>query len=84
MATLTLPPTVQSYFPAGIDPAQLWVHYSPETDTLTIYFNGKPVPTIWEDVDEYAYIGLDAQDETAVTGVMLEHFSKWLLLPTSA
>ena len=41
---------------------------------------GKPVPSIWNDVDEHAYIGFALDDETKVTGVMIEHFSKWLLV----
>jgi hypothetical protein len=84
MATLTIPTTVQQYFPAQIDPSQLWVQYSPAVDSLVIYFTGQPIPTVWEDVDLHAYIGYDVTDETVVTGVMIEQFSKWLLAPSSA
>ena len=81
MATLTIPETVQTYFPHTIDPTQLWVKYNPQADSLTIYFMGEPTPSIWDDVDEYAYIGFALDDETAVTGLMIEHFSRWLLVP---
>ena len=35
---------------------------------------------VWSAVDPYAYIGFALEDETKVTGVMIEHFSKWLLV----
>lgn len=81
MATLMIPEQVQKYFPPLIDPNQLWVNYNPKADSLTIYFTGKPVPSVWSDVDEYAYIGFSAENDSSVTGLMIEHFSKWLLIP---
>ncbi len=80
MATIAIPESVQSYFPRAVEPAQLWVKYNPDADSLTIYFTGQPVPSVWSDVDQYAYIGFALDDETTVTGVMIEHFSKWLLV----
>ncbi|MFN8489767.1 MAG: DUF2283 domain-containing protein [Caldilineaceae bacterium] len=81
MAAIAIPESVQRYFPQTLDPAQLWVNYNPKADSLTIYFTGKPVPSVWDDVDEYAYIGFALDNETIVTGVMIEHFTKWLLVP---
>lgn len=81
MAALTIPEAVQAYFPHNIDPAQLWVNYNAKADALTIYFTGKPTPSVWDDVDEYAYIGFSLEDESIVTGLMIEHFSQWLLVP---
>lgn len=81
MAALMIPEQVQKYFPPRIDPNQLWVNYNPKADSLTIYFTGKPVPSVWNDVDEYAYIGFAEGDDSSVTGLMIEHFSKWLLVP---
>ena len=69
----------QGYFPQKIDPEQLWVHYNPQADSLTIYFTGKPVPSEWEDMDEYVYIGFSPEDETKATGLMIEHFTRWLM-----
>jgi hypothetical protein len=80
MAALAIPESAQVYFPETIDPAQLWVNYNSKTDSLTIYFTGKPVPTVWSDIDEYVYIGFALNNETIMTGVMIEHFSKWLLV----
>lgn len=80
MATLIIPEGVQRYFPDHIDPDQLWVNYNAKADSLTVYFTGKPVPSIWTDVDAYAYIGFAADNKTIVTGLMIEHFSKWLLI----
>lgn len=80
MATIAIPEAVQVYFPKAVDPSQLWVKYNPKVDTLTIYFTGQPVPSVWRDIDLYAYIGFALDDETSVTGVMIEHFSKWLLV----
>lgn len=79
MATLAIPQTVQRYFPTNIDPSQLWVHYNPRADSLTIYFTGTPVPSVWHDVDAFAYIGFASDNATVVTGILIEHFSKWLL-----
>lgn len=79
MATLTIPAPVQAYFPKNIDPARLWVKYNSDADALIVYFTGKPVPSVWADVDQFAYIGFAQDDETVVTGVMIEHFSRWLL-----
>ena len=81
MAAIVIPESVQAYFPKAVKPSQLWVNYDPKADSLIIYFTGKPVPSVWSDVDEYAYIGFALDDETIVTGVMIEHFSKWLLIP---
>ncbi|MGE0822260.1 MAG: DUF2283 domain-containing protein [Candidatus Binatia bacterium] len=80
MAAITIPESVKSYFPQKLDPAQLWVNYNPSADSLTVYFTDAPVPSVWEDIDEYVYIGFASDNETLVTGVMIEHFSKWLLL----
>jgi hypothetical protein len=80
MAAITIPESVKSYFPQKLDPAHLWVNYSPSADSLTIYFTDKPVPSVWEDADDYVYIGFAQDNETRVTGVMIEHFSRWLLL----
>ncbi len=84
MAAIAIPASVQAYFPPVIEPSRLWVNYNPQADSLTVYFTGKPVPSIWSDIDEYAYVGFAADDETIITGVMIEHFSKWLLLPGRA
>ena len=62
----------------------IWVNYNAKVDSLIVYFTGKPVPSVWSDVDDYAYIGFALEDQTAVTGLMIEHFSKWLLAPTYA
>lgn len=79
MAAITIPESVKEYFPQKIEPTQLWVHYNPDADSLTVYFTGKPVPSVWEDIDDYVYLGFASDDETIVTGVLIEHFSKWLL-----
>ena len=76
---ITIPDTVQRYFPQKLEPSQLWVNYHAEADSLTIYFTGRPVPSVWEDIDQYTYIGFALDDETAITGMMIEHFSQWLL-----
>lgn len=81
MATIAIPEAVQKYFPKTVEPTQLWVNYNPQADSLIIYFTGQPVASVWSDVDEYAYVGFAADNETEVTGVMIEHFSKWLLVP---
>ncbi len=81
MAAIAIPESVQAYFPSVIEPSQLWVNYNPQADSLTVYFTGQPVPSIWNDVDDYAYVGFAPDDETKITGIMIEHFSKWLLLP---
>src|SRR6185503_10259155 len=79
MAAITIPDSVKRYFPRHIDQAHLWVHYNPKADALTVYFTDEPVPSVWEDIDKYVYIGFASEDETRVTGVMIEHFSQWLL-----
>lgn len=84
MAALTIPASAKTYFPKTIDPTQLWVNYHSATDSLVVYFAGEPVPTIWEDVDKFAYIGFALNDETTVTGLMIENFTKWLLVSTMA
>jgi len=81
MATITIPESVKEYFPHKLEPKQLWVNYNPKADSLTVYFTDQPVPSVWEDIDDYVYIGFASGDETRVTGVMIEHFSKWLLVP---
>ena len=80
MAAIAIPESVQAYFPQKLDPSQLWVNYNPKADSLTVYFTGQPVPSVWNDIDDYAYIGFALEDETVITGVMIDHFSKWLLL----
>ncbi|MBI4641996.1 MAG: DUF2283 domain-containing protein [Candidatus Tectomicrobia bacterium] len=80
MAAITIPESVKGYFPQNIDPTHLWVNYNPHADALTVYFTDNPVPSVWEDIDEYVSIGFASDDETRVTGVMIEHFSKWLLV----
>jgi len=80
VATIAIPAAVQRYFPKAIDPTQLWVNYSPLADSLTVYFTGQPVPSVWDDVDRFAYIGFALDVETQVTSVMIEHFSTWLLV----
>ena len=80
MAAIAIPESIQVHFPQPIEPAQLWVNYNPKADSLTIYFTGKPVPSVWNDVGEYLYIGFALDNETVVTGLMIEHFSKWLLV----
>ena len=79
MPAITIPESVRNYFPQKLDPAQLWANYSPSADSLTVYFTDKPVPSVWEDTDDYVYIGFAPDNETRVTGVMIEHF-RWLLL----
>jgi hypothetical protein len=82
MAAISIPDSVKVHFPRKIEPTQLWVNYNPNSDSLTVYFtDDKPVPSVWEDIDDYIYIGFASDDETMVTGVMIEHFSKWLLVP---
>jgi len=39
----------------------------------------KTANSVWRDVDEYAYTGFALDDETAVTGLKIEHFNKWQL-----
>ena len=80
MAKIVIPDYAHHFLPKNVDPSELWVRYNPKADSLTVYFTGKPVPSIWNDVDPYAYIGFALDDETTVTGVMIEHFSKWLLV----
>lgn len=80
MATINIPESIQGYFPQKIDPEQLWVNYNPHADSLTIYFTSKPVPSEWEDIDDYVYLGFLPGDETKATGIMIEHFTKWLLI----
>ena len=80
MAAITIPDSVKRYFPQAIDPTHLWVNYNPKADALTVYFTDHPVPSVWEDIDRYVYIGFASDDERRVTGVMIEHFSQWLLV----
>ena len=80
MAAITIPDSVKRYFPQAIDPTHLWVNYNPKADALTVYFTDHPIPSVWEDIDRYVYIGFASDDERRVTGVMIEHFSQWLLV----
>lgn len=80
MAAITIPDSVKQYFPQPIDPMHLWVNYNPKADALTVYFTDQLVPSVWEDIDKCVYIGFVSDDETIVTGVMIEHFSQWLLV----
>ena len=80
MAAITIPESVKAYFPQKLHPSQLWVNYDSGADSLTVYFTDSPVPSVWEDTDTYVYIGFAPEDERFVTGVMIEHFSQWLLL----
>ena len=80
MAAITIPKSVKAYFPQKIEPTQLWVNYNPKADSLTVYFTDKPVPSVWEDIDDYVYIGFASNDETIITGIMIEHFSQWLFV----
>ena len=79
MAAITIPKSVKAYLPQKIEPTQLWVNYNPKADSLTVYFADKPAPSVWEDIDDYVYIGFASDDETIITGIMIEHFSQWLL-----
>lgn len=81
MAAIEIPESLKKYIPKTVDPTQVWVRYNQDADSLIVYFTGSPVPTVWNDVDEYAYLGFSSDDETKLTGVMIEHFSKWLLVP---
>jgi hypothetical protein len=81
MAAITIPESVQTYFPREIEPSQIWVNYDSRADVLTIYFTGKPVASVWEDMDEYAVLGFSLDDESRVTGVKIENFSVWLVSP---
>ena len=80
MAAIAIPESIQVHFPHSIEPAQLWVNYNPQADSLTVYFTGQPVPSVWNDLDEFVYLGFALDNEAAVTGMMIEHFSKWLLV----
>jgi len=84
MATITIPESIQKYFPRQISPESLWINYNPQADSLTIYLTGKPVSSEWEDVDDYIYVGFSPEDETRATGIMIEHFTKWLLVTDSS
>jgi hypothetical protein len=46
MAAITIPESVKRYFPQQLDPAHLWVNYSPSADSLTVYFTDTPVPSV--------------------------------------
>lgn len=72
--------SVKGYFPQKIIPTQLWVNYNPDADSLTIYFTDEPVPSVWEDIDDYVCIGFASDDESIATGVIIEHFIKWLFV----
>ncbi len=79
MAVIDIPQAVRQYLPQTVEPEQLWVHYSAKSDSLIVYFDGQPVDSVWNDIDSFAYIGFAAEDDTTATGIMIEHFSKWLL-----
>lgn len=79
MAVIAIPAAVRQYLPETVKPENLWVHFDAKSDSLLVYFDGHPVDSVWTDVDSFAYIGLDAESETIATGIMIEHFSKWLL-----
>ena len=57
MAAIAIPELIKEYFPQKIIPTQLWFNYNPYADSLTVYFTDKPVPSVWEDIDDYVYIG---------------------------
>ena len=59
----------------------MWVQYDQQSDSLVVYVTGTPVPTVWNDIDDYAYMGFALDDEEKMTGIMIEHFSQWLLVP---
>jgi hypothetical protein len=80
MAAITIPDTLRTYFPQHLKPEQLWVHYNPQADSLTVYFNGAPTPSVWDDVDDHAFIGFSISDDTVVTGVKIEQFTTWLVI----
>ena len=81
MAAITIPDALRAYLPKHLKPEQLWVNYNPHADSLTVYFNGAPTPSIWDGVDDHAFIGFSINDDTRVTGVKIAHFSTWLLVP---
>lgn len=81
MAAITIPDALKAYFPIHLKPEQLWVHYNPHADSLTVYFDGSPTPSVWDDVDDYAFVGFSISDDRVVTGVKIERFTKWLLVP---
>ncbi len=81
MAVIAIPAAVRQYLPETVNPEELWVHFDAKSDSLIVYFYGQPVDSVWTDIDTYAYVGFDAADETTATGIMIEHFSKWLLSP---
>ena len=64
MAKIMIPDYAYDFLPKNVDPSQLSVHYNPRADSLTVYFTGKPVPSVWNDIDPYAYIGFALEDET--------------------
>ena len=53
MAKIVIPDYAVDFLPKNVDPSQLWVHHNPKADSLTVYFTGKPVPSVWNDVDQY-------------------------------
>ena len=81
MAAITIPDSLKTYFPKHLKPEQLWVNYNPHADSLTVYFNGAPMPSVWDDVDAHAFVGFSITDDTLVTGVKIEQFTTWLLVP---
>lgn len=81
MAAIAVPEPLQKYIPRNIHPSQVWVQYDQHSDSLVVYVTGKPVPTVWNDIDDYAYLGFALDDEEKMTGIMIEHFSQWLLVP---
>ena len=77
MAAITIPESVKAYFPQKLEPTQLWVNYNRNADSLTVYFTNAPTPSVWEDIDDYVYIGFASDNERMITGVMIENFSQW-------
>jgi hypothetical protein len=83
MATINIPPSVQQYFPEHIDPTQLWVNYNAEIDSLLIYLRVnlcRQYGKMWINTPMLAFLWM----MKSVTGVMIEHFSHWLLVPGRA
>jgi hypothetical protein len=65
-----------------VDPAQLAPKYNPLADTLVVYLTPDHKGTVWSELDDYLLLGREEQSG-AVTGIMIEYFSEWLLLAAS-
>ncbi|MGH9939230.1 MAG: hypothetical protein ACREAM_23555 [Blastocatellia bacterium] len=59
-------------------PESVQAYFPPVIEPSQLWVNYNP------HVDDYAYVGFAVDDETKITSVMIEHFSKWLLLPGHA